>query len=531
MKQPAQDTGKIARSAGTVSIAVMCSRVLGLVREQVFAIMFGAGFAFDAFVVAFRIPNMLRDLFGEGALSAAFVAVFSEYDTNKGEKATWALASNVLVFIGVLLSGITLLGVIFSEEIVRFMVEAEYEQVAGKLELTRLLSVIMFPFLIFISLSSVVMGILNTKGRFFIPAMASSFFNLGSIIGGVSLALLMPRFGQPAIVGMAIGALIGGLLQFAGQLPTLFKAGFSFVPRIDFKDPGLRRILRLMLPAVIGLAPLQVNVLINTYFASSLEQGSLSWLSYAFRLFWLPVGLFGVAISTATMPVISRYAALKDMDNLKETFTSALTLGFCLTIPAAVGLVLLAEPVIRLIFEHGSFDGYATTKTAEALSYYALGLFAYSSVKIMVPIFYALDNTRYPVAGSFLAMAVNVVVVLLTIDTLGHKALAFSISCAMIINFLFLSSVLYWQLDGYSIGYLVTGLAKVVLAAGIMGGWLFYLEGFMAGFAARGIINGFGVLLVLVVSGAGLYGLVLYGLRLKELHLLVERTFARLSAQ
>ena len=231
------------------------------------------------------------------------------------------------------------------------------------------------------------------------------------------------------------------------------------------------------------------------------------------------------------MPVISRYAALKDMENLKETFTSSLTLGFCLTIPAAVGLVLLAEPVIRLIFEHGSFDGYATTKTAEALSYYALGLFAYSSVKIMVPIFYALDKTRYPVAGSFLAMAVNVVVVLLTIDALGHKALAFSISCAMIINFLFLSSVLYWQLEGYSIVYLVTGLAKVVLAAGIMGGWLFYLEGFMAGFAARGIINGLGVLLVLVVSGAGLYGLVLYGLRLKELHLLVERTFARLSAR
>ncbi|HIJ79088.1 MAG: murein biosynthesis integral membrane protein MurJ [Desulfobulbaceae bacterium] len=531
MKQPAQDTGKIARSAGTVSIAVMCSRVLGLAREQVFAAMFGAGFAFDAFVVAFRIPNMLRDLFGEGALSAAFVAVFSEYDTNKGERQTWALAGNVLVFIGLLLSCLTLVGIIFSDQIVRFMVEAEFEQIPGKLELTRLLSVIMFPFLIFISLSSVVMGILNTKGRFFVPAMASSFFNLGSIVGGVGLALLMPRFGQPAIVGMAIGTLIGGLLQFAGQLPTLFAAGFKFLPRIDFKDPGLRRIIRLMLPAVIGLAPLQVNVLINTYFASSLEQGSLSWLSYAFRLFWLPVGLFGVAISTATMPVISRYAALKDMAKLKETFTSALTMGFCLTIPAAVGLMLLAEPVIRLIFEHGSFDGYATAKTAEALTYYAVGLFAYSSVKIMVPIFYALDNTRYPVAGTFLTMAVNVVVILLTIDTLGHKALAFSISCAMIINFLFLSSVLYWKLAGYSVGYLMRGVGKVVLAAGIMGGWLFYLQRVLAAIAAQGVLGGLAALSVLVVSGAALYGLVLYALRLKELNLLVDRTLARLQGR
>jgi putative peptidoglycan lipid II flippase len=197
-----------------------------------------------------------------------------------------------------------------------------------------------------------------------------------------------------------------------------------------------------MAPAVIGLAPLQINVLINTYFASSLAEGSLSWLSYAFRLFWLPVGLFGVALSTATLPVIARYAALKDMDNLRETYASSLTLAFSLTIPASVGLMLLGEPITRVIFQHGSFDSLATVRTAEALSCYAVGLFAYSSVKIMVPVFYALDETRYPVLGSFLTMAVNVLLVWLTIGFLQHKALALSISCAMILNF-FLSTVLY----------------------------------------------------------------------------------------
>jgi len=530
MKKAASDTGKIARAAGTVSLAVMCSRVLGLLREQAFALLFGAGYAFDAFVVAFRIPNLLRDLFGEGALSAAFVAVFSDCEAKKGEKETWALAGNVLVFITLLLSGITLLGVFFSEQLVHFLVEAEFEAVPGKVELTRRLSVIMFPFLIFISLSSVVMGILNTRGRFFIPAMASSFFNLGSLIGGVGLALLMPRFGQPAIVGMAVGTLIGGFLQFAGQLPTLFRAGFRFLPRLDLRDPGLRRILRLMLPAVIGLAPLQINVLVNTYFASSLEQGSLSWLSYAFRLFWLPVGLFGVAISTATMPVISRHAAAKDFAKLKEAFASSLTMAFSLTIPASLGLALLSEPITRLIFEHGSFSHLATVKTAEALSCYALGLFAYSAVKIMIPVFYALDETRYPVLGSFLTMAANIAVISLTIDLLKHQALAFSISCAMILNFLFLSAMLYRRLSGYSLRYLFLGLGKVLLASLPMGMFLHFLGGFFQG-AQWGLIGEIGLLALQIVAAAGIYGYLLYLLRLPELQVLVDRLLLRFRGQ
>lgn len=530
MKNPAKDTGTIARSAGTVSIAVMCSRFLGLAREQAFAFLFGAGFAFDAFVVAFRIPNLLRDLFGEGALSAAFVAVFSDYDERQGEKKTWQLASNVLVFFGVLLSLITLIGIMFADEIVHLLVEADFEGVPGKVGLTRKLTIIMFPFLVFISLSSVVMGMLNTKGRFFIPALASSFFNAGSLVGGVCLALAMPYFGQPAIVGMAIGTLIGGMLQLGGQLPTLLRTGFRFRWRLDLADPGLRRILRLMVPAIIGLAPLQINVLVNTYFASSLAEGSLSWLNYAFRLFWFPVGVFGVALSTATMPLISRYAAQRDMGRLRETFASSLAMAFCLTIPASVGLIMLAEPITRMIFQYGRFDSYTTVKTAEALIYYSAGLFAYAAVKIMVPVFYALNDTKFPVMGSFLTMLVNVAIILLTVGQLQHKALALSISGAMTINFLFLSVVLYRKMGGYPLRHLMGGLGRVVLATMVMGGWLYWVQRIASGLLPGTVWGGILGVGMAIATSAVLYGAVLYLLGMRELTVLVDKVRQRFAS-
>ena len=522
MQKPSDDTGKIARSAGAVSGAVMCSRILGLIREQVFAAFFGAGFAYDSFVVAFRIPNLLRDLFGEGALSAAFVTVFSDYDTNKGTAATWKLASNVLVFIGILLSLITLVGIYYSGPILMALAP-DFALVADKMELTQKLTVIMFPFLIFISLSAVVMGILNTKGRFFVPAMASSFFNLGSIVGGVTLALIVPRFGQPPIVGMAIGTLIGGLMQFTMQLPSLLKAGFSFRPHLDLSDPGLKRILLLMVPAVIGLSATQINIFVNTNFAASCAEGSVSWLNYAFRLVQFPIGVFGVALSVATLPVIARYAAVKDIDNLKKSYTSSLTMVFCLTVPATVGLFLLAEPIIRLIFQHGAFTAFDTARTAEALSLYALGLFAYAAVKIMVPIFYAINNTRYPVIGSFLAVGANITIIILTIDHFQHKAIALSTSCAMFFNFLFLSAILYHKLTGYSLAYLFKGLVKVLLAATAMGGYLTGLQYYLATWLQQGFIQELAGLLFLIISGATLYGGLLFLLRLKELTFLVDK--------
>ncbi|MCK4838922.1 MAG: murein biosynthesis integral membrane protein MurJ [Desulfobulbaceae bacterium] len=524
MKKPAKDTSRIARSAGTVSIAVTCSRVLGLIREQVFAYLFGAGYAYDAFVVAFRIPNLLRDLFGEGALSAAFVTVFSDYEVNRSERDTLRLAGNVMVFFVIILSVFTLLGIWQAENIVRLLVQAKFELTPGKVELTRLMTVIMFPFLIMVSLSSVCMGILNTRGHFFIPSVSSAFFNMGSIIGGVSLALVLPRYGHPAIVGMAIGTLIGGMLQLVGQFPSLKRVGFRFIPNLDLADPGLRRIVRLMVPAVAGLAALQINVFINSFFASSLQEGSLSWLNYAFRLFMLPVGVFGVAISIAAHPIMARQAATGSMTDLKESYVSTLMIAFCLTVPAAAGLIILAEPIIRLIFQYGRFDAFSTVMTSQALVYYAIGLASYAAVKVTVPVFYNINNTRSPVVGSFLAVLINLLVILLLIDHLQHRALALSISCAMTANFMFLFVVLYRKLSGLPLKYLAAGFLKVLLAALVMGGWLLALDG-LFGLRAAGtnIIFDMLKLALCIISGVVVYGVVLYKLNLPELQLVVER--------
>lgn len=524
MEKASSNTGTIARSAGLVSVAVMCSRVLGLVREQVMAALFGAGKEYDAFVVAFRIPNLLRDLFAEGALSSAFVAVFTDYDSTKGEAETWRLANNVLAGIGVILSFITLLGMLFAGPLVG-LIAPDFSLVADKAELTRLLTVIMFPFLIFVSMAAVVMGILNSKGRFFIPSLSSSFFNAGSIVGGVGLALLLPKFGQPAIVGMAIGTLLGGFLQLAGQIPALRSTGFRLRPVLDWSDPGLRRVFGLMLPAIVGLGATQINIFVNTNFASSCAEGSVSWLNYAFRLVQFPIGMFGVAVSIATMPVIARCAALRDLQGVRETYVSALTMGFCLTIPATVGLWFLSEPLIRVIFQHGHFGPEDTLRTAEALSFYVVGLFAYSAVKVTVPVFYALNDTKYPVIGSFLAVAANVLIINLTISGMQHKAIALGTSCAMIGNFLFLSLILYRRLSGYPLLYLGKGMLKVCVASGVMWLWLNFAQHWLNGRAVPDLM----LLAVLLVTAIAVYGGTLYWMRLHELAVLVDKVRARLG--
>jgi putative peptidoglycan lipid II flippase len=517
----------IAKSAASVGIAVMCSRVLGLVREQVFAGMFGAGFIYDSFVVAFRIPNLLRDLFGEGALSAAFVTVFSAYETKRSQADTWRLAANVLTFILVLLSVLTLIGIFFAEGIVTILAP-DFDLIPGKTALTVQLTRIMFPFLVFISLSAVVMGILNTKGKFFVPAIASSFFNLGSLIGGISLALILPRYGQPAIVGMAIGTLIGGMAQLGIQIPALLGTGFRYRPVLKLRDPGLIQILKLMIPATIGLSATQINIFINTNFAASCAEGSVSWLYYSFRLVQLPIGVFGVALSIAMLPVLAKQAAKKDITAMKSTMVSSLTMVFALTLPATAGLILLSKPIIRLIFEHGAFTAIDTVATAQTLSLYAIGLFAYSANKILVPAFYALDKTQYPVIASFLAIICNIVIINLTIDQFQHLAIALSTSCTMLINFIFLMAVLHWKLQGYSLSYLAKGLAKIAVATSALVGLLILAVPLCSSWLEGNILQQTAALSCLILAAVALYGGILHTLRLSEMNIVVEKLTSRI---
>ncbi|SHO45863.1 murein biosynthesis integral membrane protein MurJ [Desulfopila aestuarii] len=528
MKQSSGNSTTIARSAGVVSIAVMCSRVLGLIREQVFATLFGAGFAYDAFVVAFRIPNLLRDLFGEGALSAAFVTVFSDYDTNRTKEETWRLASNVLTFFAIALSLISILGIYLSEPLVHLLAP-DYDLIPGKTALTVTLTRIMLPFLVAISLSAVVMGMLNTKGRFFVPAIASSFFNLGSIVAGTGLAFLLPRYGQPAIAGMAIGTLVGGILQLGIQLPTLRKVGFSYRIRFDLRDSGLIRILKLMIPATIGLSATQINIFINTNFAASCVEGSVSWLNYAFRLVQLPIGIFGVALSIAMMPLLARQAAEKNVSEMRATLVSSLVMVLALTIPATAGLMLLAEPIIRLIFEHGAFTAADTRATAQALSLYSVGLFAYSSNKVLVPAFYALNKTRYPVIASFIAIATNLIFINLTIDRFQHMAIALSTSLTMLLNFLFLTTILSLKMDGLPFGYLTRGCLKITFATATMSA-LVYAGNSLAASWMTGNLLQQGISLFTIILLAGItYIVLLNAMRLSELSEVLAKIGSRLK--
>ncbi len=488
----------IVRSAGSVSIAVFFSRILGLVREQVLASLFGAGNAMDAFVVAFRIPNLLRDLFAEGALSSAFVTVFTEYEKNRSKRQTMDLVNNVLSVLTVISSILVIIGMIFSRDLVSLMAP-DFSLVAGKIDLTRNLTLVMFPFLTLVSISALFMGILNTRGYFFVPAMASSCFNLSSILIGGSLALLLPSWGGIPIYGMAIGTLLGGLSQLGIQWPLIRKMGLAIRPRIDLSDPGLRRIGRLIVPAVIGLSATQINIFVNTNFASRCAEGSVAWLNYAFRLMQFPIGLFGVALSVATLPIVARQAAAREFKPLVDTLVSSLTLAFALTVPASVGLWVLAEPIVRLIFQHGRFSPHDTLMTAQAVKFYSIGLMAYSGVKIIVPVYYSLDDTKWPVIASFLAVAANIVFILLTLDVLQHRAIALSTSITMILNLLVLSVILYKKIGGYPVARLCVSILKITLCSALMGvvagyGWKFCLP-----LASHGI-PGFCAALLVVIS-------------------------------
>lgn len=529
MKTSSQDhTGRIARAAGSISVAVFLSRVLGLVREQVFAVLFGAGYAIDAFVVAFRIPNLFRDLFAEGALSSAFVTVFTQYHQLKGTEHSWRLANNVIFSFTLLVGGISLLGILFSPQLVRLMAP-DFGLVAGKLELTATMTRIMFPFLLLVSLAAVAMGILNTKGKFFVPALASSFFNLGSIVVGVTLALLLPRFGVPAIVGMAWGTLVGGLLQFLIQTPLLWRVGFRPQPVCDWRDEGLRQVVRLMVPAVVGLSATQINIFINTFYAASCEQGSVSWLNYAYRLVHLPQGLFGVALSVATLPVVSRFAAQEDLPALKEAFRSSLSLAMLLTIPAAAGLMVLAEPICGLIFQHGRFTAWDTRQTAAALTLYSLGLFAFAGVKILVPVFYALNDTKIPVLGSFLTVAANFVCINLTLASLAHRAIALSTSVSMWFNLMFLAVMLYRKVGGYQLRSLLLTLGKITAVAFLMAMAVRAGHAAVFAFLGGGLFHQLMALAGAIFLGVAIYLGLLWPLKIPEFRHLVEQLRSRFS--
>lgn len=491
-EKPKTKQTSVARSAGIVSIAVMFSRVLGLVRELIFANYFGAGFLMDAYQVAFRIPNVLRDLFAEGALSAAFVKVFTDYQINKSEKEAWRLASLVLNALAVVLSVITIFGIIFSSYFVDLIADGFSPEKAA---LATTLTQIMFPFILLVALAAVAMGVLNTKGIFGIPASASTAFNIVSIIVGLGVAYWLsggnwivpkdanaiPEFNaQWAIIGMAIGTLIGGGAQFLIQVPSLHKVGFRFLPILSFTDPGVKRVMNLMTPAILGTSAVQINVMVNTFFVSGIE-GGVSWLNYAFRLMQFPIGLFGVAIGTASVPVLSRMASEGKIGDFRKTLSDSLGLVFLMTLPSACGLIVLGEPIIRLIYSRGAFTEQDVSMTAWALTGYAIGLTGYAAIKVLSPAFYALDDAKTPMIIAVASIAVNAVASYFFRDWfanvgvsaaypngLGHIGVALATSTVALVNFFALAFLMRKRISGLNGREIFSAFVKVAIASVFM---------------------------------------------------------------
>ncbi len=453
------------RAAGIVSLAVMCSRVLGLAREQIFAALFGGGRTMDAFTVAFRTPNLLRDLFAEGALSTAFVTTFSRTIARQGDAAAWRLANKVITLAAMFLTVLALLGMAAAPWLVALFAPG-FD--ADKAALTVTLARIMYPFIVLVSLAALVMGLLNARRVFGMPALASSFFNLGSIAGGVILGYwLDPHFGPRAVLGLAVGTLIGGALQLAVQLPSLRRVGYRFRPDFAWRDAGIREMLLLMGPSVIAASSTQVNVLINSMFASTLGDGPIFWLSIAFRLMQLPLGLFGVALGTVTLPLLARVAAVGDLATFRSELARGMRLAFILTIPATLGLMLLAEPIISVLYQHGRFTAQDVAQAAGALRCYAIGLAGYAALKVLVNAFYALDRRRTPMLVGFLAVGVNLLLNYLFTFRFGwgHRGLALSTGCVATLNFLILYVLMRRELRALHTRHMAATLARVALAA------------------------------------------------------------------
>jgi len=463
------EEARVARRAGRVGAATMLSRVTGLARDQVMAVLFGAGLATDAFNVAFRIPNLLRDLFAEGAMSSAFVPTFTEEKLKRGQESAWALGRQVFLWLALVLAAICVVGALFATPLVKLFAGG-FERVPGKIELTVTLTRTMLPFLPLVALAAAAMGMLNASGRFGIPALAPTLLNLGMIAGGLGFLPLMAALGQPAVLALALGVLLGGTLQFAIQLPALHRLGFRFRFERPRLDPGVRRVASLMLPATIGLAATQINLMVSTVIASHLEQGSVSWLYYAFRLMQLPIGVFGVALATVSLPELSRAAVEQDWEGLKRTLSATVRLVLLLTIPAAVWLAVMAEPVIGLLFEHGRFHAGDTQSTAWALRMYCLGLTAFAAVGVLTRACYALGETRLPVQASFVSVGINLGLNLLFVGPwaflgLGHLGLALAASVTSIVNLLQLGYYLRRRLGPLEGRRMVATLARVAAAS------------------------------------------------------------------
>jgi putative peptidoglycan lipid II flippase len=485
---------KIASATGVVGTATFLSRILGYLRDMVIAYFFGAGMATDAFFVAFRIPNTLRRLFGEGALTVSFIPVFSAYLHRKETRDWKEFLDRTFTLFSMILAGVSVLGIIAAPWLIRVLAPGFSDP--EQFRLTVLMTRIVFPYLFFIGLVALSMGVLNALGHFLAPAMAPIFLNI-SMIGCVFLLAVRV---SPPVMALTIGVVIGGLIQLLFQIPFLWRKGIRFCPDFRFgSSPGIRKIGVLMVPAVVGTAVAQINVFVSQILASFLMKGSISFLYYAYRLIEFPLGVFVVALGTAALPSFSRLVTQDRMTDFKDTIAFGLRMAFFLTIPASVGLIILRIPIVSLLFQRGEFDFSATCLTAEALLYYAAGLWAIAGVRIMAPAFFALQDMKSPVKAAVLALVCNILLGLVLMYPLGHAGLALANSLSAVLNFLLLTVFLARKIGAIGWISLWESLGKVLPASLVMGATVYGLSllgrwGTTTSAARNGMILGISVL-------------------------------------
>ncbi|MEA3506329.1 MAG: murein biosynthesis integral membrane protein MurJ, partial [Elusimicrobiota bacterium] len=508
--------------ASTVSGATMISRIFGFFRDVVIAQFFGATMAADAFFVAYKIPNLLRRLLGEGALSTSFIPVYTEYLATKGKDEARKLVRVIFGAFLALFIVLTALGIVFAPQIVSVIAYGFTDQ-PEKFRLTVLLTRIMFPFLMAIGLGSITLGILNSWRMFFIPAVAPAMLSITEI---VFIFALTPYLKVP-ITGLAFGVLLGGFLQFIFQLVPVLKKYGSLMPKINLSHPGLRKIGRLMMPALIGVSVVQINSFVDTICATLLKAGSVTHLYYGNRLMQLPLAVFGTAVATVTLPMMSENAARKEFKSLKDTLSFSLRSMSFLIMPAAVGFIVFGGPIIRMLFERGKFLPADTASTAWVLLFYSTGILFFAGVKVVASAFHSLQDTKTPVIVASVAMVFNVglnltvvfVEPVKVIFSSGGLALATAIASA--VNFLLLI-IIFRKRMGLIGGKTVThSVVKHISASFIMGAFLYYFSGMTADW------NIYARVPLVIIAGGLIYGLLSVLFRIPELDSLKELFFKK----
>ena len=504
----------IVKAAGTVGSLTFLSRILGYVRDMAIASIFGAGVHTDAFIAAFRIPNLMRRLFGEGALSVAFVPVFSQYLIRDNSGDAYRLARASLRLLTLILFFLVLAGIWAAPLIIRGLAPGFIDD-PDKMTLTITLTRIMFPYLFFIGLVALSMSILNTLGHFAAPALAPVFLNI-AMLGALWTASIFFVSQDEKVMVLSCGVLLGGGLQLILQFPFLHRCGIAFRWRGPFFHPGLKKVGRLLLPTIFGSSVYQINILVGTFLASQLPQGSISYLYYADRLVQFPLGVFAVALGTAVLPALSRQAAVKDYSGLKQTFSEALNLIFFISIPSMVGLIILRQPIVSLLFERGAFDPKTSQLTADALLYYGAGLWAFSAVRVLLPTFYALQDTWMPVKISLVSISTNIVLGIMLMKTMGHCGLALATTLSSALNVTLLIFALRLRLGAMNWRENFLSVSKSIFCAFLMGGVVWWMAHLDWSLRQNSRLLLFGYIAIMIAVGVGIFLISAATVRMRE---------------